>query len=71
MLQDDNQRTLLHIAAMNGHTEAIRELIEADANIEAQDNAQCTPLYLAAIQGQTEAIRVFIEAGANIEATRS
>ena len=33
---------------MNGHTEAIRVLIAAHANIEAQDNNQLTPLHLAA-----------------------
>ena len=52
----------------NGHTEAIRALIAAHANIEALDDDQSTPLHLAALNGHTEAIKALLEAHANIEA---
>ena len=68
--QDKDQWTPLHVAAANGHTEAIRELIAAHANIEAQDKDKCTPLHLAAMHGQTEVIKELIAAHANIEAQR-
>ena len=53
---------------INGHIEAIKALLDAHANIEAQDDDQRTPLHMAAINGQTEAISVLIAAHANIEA---
>ncbi|MCY4047608.1 MAG: ankyrin repeat domain-containing protein, partial [Candidatus Dadabacteria bacterium] len=49
-----------------GHTEAIRELLKAGANIEARDNLLGnTALIWAAREGQTEAIRELLKAGAD------
>ena len=59
----------LHWAAIEGHEETVRVLVELGANIEARDTTTgSTPLHLAAIEGHEETVRALVELGANIEA---
>ena len=62
-----NEHSLLLVAS-HGHAEAIRELIAAHANIEAQDNNQCTSLHRAVRNGHTEVVKLLLEAHANVGA---
>ena len=42
----------LHIAAMNGHLDVVRELLQWDADIMARDVNENTPLHYAARDGK-------------------
>jgi ankyrin repeat protein len=59
----------LHLAAANGHAEAIRAL--RGAKTESTTNAGCRPLHYAAGSGHAEAIRALVEIGAKLEAKGS
>ena len=50
------------------HVQAIRILIEKDANLETVDENCMTPLMFASVSGHADALRVSIENGANVEA---
>ena len=58
----------LHRAADNCDTEALRMLLGAGADVNAQDKAGSTPLHRAARNGDVAVIRVLLEAGAEVNA---
>ena len=58
--------TALHIAALEGHTECCRILIEAGADIDSVHLAE-TSLIIAARESEHETVKVLIELGANTE----
>ena len=51
-------------AAMNGHEQVARVLLEAGAVVGAEDNDGSTALMLAAHNGHEQVARVLLEAGA-------
>jgi len=65
---DDEQRTPLHLAAENGHTDLARLLIDEGADLAATDERQWTPLHFAAINGYSKLARLLIEKGADLNA---
>lgn len=58
----------LHKAVLEGDLEAVRQQIEAGANLnERESSVGSTPLITAATFGQTEVARALIEAGADVD----
>ena len=58
----------LHLAAKNGHAEAIRLLIEAGATVDLRAKLGVTPLHEAVVRRKLHAAVALLEAGADIEA---
>jgi ankyrin repeat protein len=56
-------------AAAAGHTEIVRILIQAGANVNLSDRSGFTPLASAAYAGYGEIVRLLIDAGADIQAS--
>jgi ankyrin repeat protein len=69
--------TPLHLAAREGHEAAIRQLLDAGADVNAvdkmtEDNSVpdgWTPLHLAAPAGKTKAAKLLLDKGADANAT--
>ncbi|CAB1117378.1 unnamed protein product [Ectocarpus sp. CCAP 1310/34] len=57
-----------HAAALEGHVEILRAIIEHGADVDAVDAQQRTALHAASCFNKTEAVDVLVEAGAHIEA---
>lgn len=67
-LQDDSDRTLLHLAAYHGNVHNISWLVEEHGfDVRALDCYQNTPAHMAAMNGQLDAIFVLEHYGADIE----
>lgn len=59
-------RTPLHLAAIRGHTQIVRYLVNKSANKDVRDNDENTPLHLASEYGHFEVIIFLVkEAGAD------
>lgn len=70
--RDARGNTALHLAAIHGHSEVARLLVDAGASTEAAvtsgENEGLTPLRLAAERGHLSTVRVLLAAGADTAA---
>ncbi|XP_070566698.1 serine/threonine-protein phosphatase 6 regulatory ankyrin repeat subunit B-like [Ptychodera flava] len=57
-----------HLAAREGNTDIILELIKWDANVNVTDANQWTPLHFASAHGRMEAVQTLISLGAETNA---
>eukprot|EP00435_Cladocopium_sp_Y103_P071973 s216_g38.t3 len=68
-VKDESEQTLLYHAAMEGHLEPMKLLLEATAEIDTRRTGGATagarPLHAAAGRGQLDAVRLLIEHGAD------
>ena len=60
--------TCLMTAAVNGHLDICRLLIDKGAQVEAKNISGWTPLHFAAFGGYVEIVRLLCDRGADIEA---
>jgi len=60
--------TALHVAAQEGFTALMQDLIQHGAAVDATDIQAETPLHVAARAGQQDAIKVLLDTGAHIDA---
>ena len=60
-LTDGNGNTPLHCAALGGHVEVTRLLIDAGADLEAANNNGDRPLHLAAGAGNLEVLKLLLQ----------
>jgi ankyrin repeat protein len=63
-----NDRVPLHEAALNGHTEAAKILINAGSVVDSKDLFQRTPLHEASMEGHTEIVQLLLAANADVNA---
>ena len=72
-VRDERGFTPLHCAAMGGHLEPLRQLLEAGAELEARNismfGVSSTPIHLAAAHGHLDAVRLLVESGADYRLT--
>src|SRR6185369_8795136 len=62
--RDEQGRTALHLAAMDGHEEMVRELIgKQSADVNARDSNGATPLHLAASHGHKQVVATLLAGG--------
>jgi uncharacterized protein len=64
---DEQSRTALHYAAINGNLEIIAILIKANAKLNVEDPLGDTPLHLAVDHNQTEATQLLLDVGAQVD----
>jgi len=65
---DEDGRTGLHYAAMNGNLTIIAILIKASAKLDVKDKLGNTPLHLAAERNQPDAEQLLLDVGAPVDA---
>jgi uncharacterized protein len=65
---DEDQRTALHYAAMNGNLTIIAILIKAGAKLDIRDKLGDTALHLAADRNQVEAAKLLLDVGVPVDA---
>jgi ankyrin repeat protein len=58
--------TPVNLAAQQGHTHVVMELITAGADVNLARSDGCTPLYMAARYGHEGCVASLIQAGADI-----
>ena len=66
---DSKQRTMLHWAVSNGHSELAQLLLDSGADPNTQMSSGWTPLHQAAYNNKPECCRVLVENGASMQAT--
>lgn len=64
----DTGRTMLHRAAMKGHVELMKVLLDQGETVDRKDTQGATPLHMAAFCGQTEAVQFLMSRGADKDA---
>ena len=55
---DGRNRTPLHVAAVEGHNDIVKQLLAAGANPNANNNWGYTPLHLAKLENEQMVIRL-------------
>ncbi|KAJ9442327.1 hypothetical protein DIPPA_19608 [Diplonema papillatum] len=66
--RDSDGRTALHTTSENGHSEVVKELIAAGANVDVQNKNGATALWIASQNGHSAVVKEFIAAGASVDA---
>ena len=63
---DYRGRGPIHIAAMNGHMEAVQFLINENINLDLMDNAGKSALYYACMHRHEDIVELLVEKGATL-----
>ncbi len=65
--RDGNSFTALYAAALNGHLESVRVLLEAKANVNSTNKTdQGTALHVAVLHGNEKMVSLLLQFGANV-----
>ena len=67
--RDQYERTVIHLASMNGNTRLVRGLIYSGCPVNIRDGIGQTPLTLALHMGQTVTAKFLLETGASVRNT--
>ncbi len=63
-----NKKTALHMAARNGHTATVAELIRLGADVNARNSNDDASIHLAAEGGHTATVIELVRLGADVNA---
>ncbi|OPL07303.1 hypothetical protein AM593_04355, partial [Mytilus galloprovincialis] len=67
--KNEEEQTPLHLAADNGRTNCVRELLSADHSAaNDEDENSNTPLHLAALSGHSKVANLLLTNGADVSA---
>ena len=69
--EDPTPSVSIHMAALQGNIEAVRQHIKAGSDLNEKDMWGSTPLIISATFGKTEVARALIEAGADLNITNN
>ncbi len=58
--------TALHLAALEGHPEIVRKLIEHEANVESVTSMGRKPLHIACLRGNFEVVKILVDSKADL-----
>ena len=64
--KDQYERTVLHLAALNGNTKLVRCLVLSGAHVNAKDGIHQTPLTLSLHKNHLNTAKFLLEIGANV-----
>ncbi|KAK3931165.1 26S proteasome non-ATPase regulatory subunit 10 [Frankliniella fusca] len=64
--KDDNDRLLIHWAALGGHEELVKLLSDLGSPIDSKDDIGSTPLILAASAGKEQVVHTLLSLGVNV-----
>ncbi len=64
--KDSHNNTPLHIAAIGGHLEVVRYLLDAGADINAGDNENSSAIVNACLRGHLDIVKLMVERGASV-----
>jgi len=64
------KRGALVLAASEGDTATVQELLDKGADVNEKDKDGYTALYLAAMSGHTVTVQVLLDSGANVDERR-
>ncbi len=66
--RDNNDRTVLHLAARYGHLEVVKFLLSRGMNVDMESDMGLVPLHFAVSGGHLEMLKFLISKGADIHA---
>ena len=65
-LQTDSGNTALHYAAMKGHSEVVKLLVDKGADVMSEDTEGQTAMHWAVDGGHLEVIKMLVAKGADV-----
>lgn len=60
--------TVLHMAAMDGHPDIVKLLLDAGMNVDVRNKYGATPLNHASVLGRYDVVKMLLNAGADVNA---
>ncbi|XP_066915935.1 transient receptor potential cation channel subfamily A member 1-like isoform X2 [Clytia hemisphaerica] len=65
-VQNNEQKTPLHMACLHGHVKSVTKLLEHQADVNCQCSSKITPMHLAAIYGRDDVIKILVKYGSKL-----
>lgn len=66
IVDKNSGETLLHFAVKKNNSQAVRDLLMSESDLNIKDNNKRTPLHLAAFMGHVQCLKLLVRAGADV-----